>query len=106
VLGLVLGKTVGILLAVWLVSRTPLAVLPTGVSWLQLASVAMCAGVGFTVALFVAGLAFTDAASADAARMGILVGSTLAAVLGYGALRATSRPPLPVEASGASYPSY
>ena len=58
---------------------------------LHLLGVAMAAGVGFTVALFVANLAFTSRALVEMAKLGILVGSVLAAVLGYLTLRISVR---------------
>jgi NhaA family Na+:H+ antiporter len=81
-LGLVLGKPLGIMLFSWLTVRAGLAVLPAGVRWTQLAGVAAVAGIGFTVSLFVTGLAFTDVARTDDARIGILCGSILMAVAG------------------------
>jgi NhaA family Na+:H+ antiporter len=82
VLGLVVGKTVGITLASWLAVRLGLGVLPAGATWRHLVGVAALGGVGFTVALFVSGLAFDDPALGDAAKLGILAGSVLAAVVG------------------------
>jgi NhaA family Na+:H+ antiporter len=84
-LGLVLGKTLGITLFSWLITRTPLAVLPKGVGWGHFVATAAVAGIGFTVALFITGLAFDDAALEAAAKVGILIASTLAALLGAGA---------------------
>lgn len=87
-LGLVIGKTVGVFGAAIVSVRLGIGRLPAGVTLRHLLGVSVAAGVGFTVALFVASLSFTDPAVADMARLGILVGSTVAAVLGYLVLRA------------------
>jgi Na+:H+ antiporter, NhaA family len=67
--------------------------MPTGVGWAQVAGVAALAGVGFTVSMFIAGLAFTQPEAVDAAKIGILIASALAGLLGALALLATSKPP-------------
>lgn len=92
VLGLVVGKTVGVFGATWIAARTGVARLPAGVAWSHLLGISICAGVGFTVALFVSDLAFTSPGTTESAKLGILVGSLVAGVLGFGALRAGGRP--------------
>ena len=77
--GLVIGKPVGITLFAWLGTRFGLA-LPEGVSWPQFVGMGLAAGIGFTVSIFVGGLAFDDPAITDLAKIGILVASLLAAV--------------------------
>ena len=92
VAGLVVGKCVGILFTVWVAVRIGISPLPTEVTWGQMAGVAMIAGIGFTVSLFIAGLAFPgEAHLEDAAKLGILVASAVAAVTGAW-LVARSRP--------------
>jgi NhaA family Na+:H+ antiporter len=90
-LGLVVGKAVGITAACWLAVRLGLGVLPRGVGWRQMAGIASVAGIGFTVSLFVAGLAFDDVALEGAAKVGILAGSLVAAVGGTALLARTCR---------------
>jgi NhaA family Na+:H+ antiporter len=80
--GLVLGKLVGVFVATWLAVRAGVASLPAGVTWAAIAGVAAVAGIGFTVSLFVTGLAFDDPALADAAKLAILAASLAAAVVG------------------------
>jgi NhaA family Na+:H+ antiporter len=80
--GLVVGKLVGITAATWLAVRAGIASLPEGATWSSMAGVAALAGIGFTVSLFVTGLAFDDAALADAAKLAILAASSVAAVVG------------------------
>ena len=80
--GLVIGKQVGIFSFAWLAVRLGLANLPEGVSWRQIHAVAVLGGVGFTMALFVGSLAFTEPALAEQAKLGILLASTVAAILG------------------------
>jgi NhaA family Na+:H+ antiporter len=92
VLGLVIGKTVGVLVATWLAVRLGLGRLPSGTTWRHIAGLATTAGVGFTVALFVTSISFDSAATADAARVGILAGSTLAGLLGFTLLWTSSSP--------------
>lgn len=82
ILGLFLGKQVGILVAAWISTRMGLAVLPSGVSMRQIWGVAMLCGIGFTMSLFIAGLAFTDAALLDSAKVGILAASLLSGAVG------------------------
>ena len=82
VAGLVLGKPIGILLFSWLAVRMRIARLPALSGWLEIAGVGLLAGIGFTVALFVTNLAFQDAATADAAKVGILAASAIAGLLG------------------------
>ncbi len=82
VLGLVVGKPLGILLATVLVVRAGWCALPRGVTWSGVLVVGLVAGIGFTMAIFVAGLAFADPAILAAAKLGVLVASALAAVLG------------------------
>lgn len=91
-LGLVLGKTIGIWGAAWLTERSGIARYPTGMTSTHLLGVAMTAGVGFTVAIFIANLAYTDAEIIEIAKLGILVGSFIAAVGGYLVLRLGSKP--------------
>jgi NhaA family Na+:H+ antiporter len=93
-LGLVIGKTVGIGLLSWLSVKIGLASLPTGTTWIQLLALALLGGVGFTMALFIANLAFTDPELLNEAKMGILIGSTIAGIGGFIVLRMTL-PPVP-----------
>lgn len=81
-LGLVLGKPIGVLTASWIATKLRVGILPQGTTWPQLAAVGLFAGIGFTVALFVAELSFTDAQVTDASKVGILAASLLAAILG------------------------
>jgi NhaA family Na+:H+ antiporter len=87
-LGLVVGKPVGIALASWLAVRAGAAALPAGVTWRALSGVAVLGGIGFTMSLFIAGLAF-DATPAQltAAKLGTLTASLTAGVLGWALLR-------------------
>ncbi|MBI2571707.1 MAG: Na+/H+ antiporter NhaA [Candidatus Schekmanbacteria bacterium] len=81
-LGLVLGKPIGIVLASFLAVRLGLAALPRGVTWLGVGVVGVVAAIGFTMAIFIAGLAFTDPQLLGIAKLGVLVGSTVAGILG------------------------
>ncbi len=91
--GLLVGKTVGVFLASFLAVKLGLGRLPTGTTWRHILGLAMVAGVGFTVALFVTSISFDDAALTDSAKVGILFGSLVAGVLGYLFLRAIPPPP-------------
>ncbi|MEQ9103480.1 MAG: Na+/H+ antiporter NhaA [Rhodothermales bacterium] len=85
--GLFVGKQVGIFAFAWAAVKTGLTSLPEGVTWRAVYGVACLAGIGFTMALFIAGLAFEDAEMLNRAKMGILSGSLLAGLLGWGLLR-------------------
>ena len=80
-LGLLLGKPLGILLASWFTLRVGLGVLPVGISTRHLVVLGVVAGVGFTMALFISQLAFSDPALRAAAKLGVLAASGGAAVL-------------------------
>jgi NhaA family Na+:H+ antiporter len=82
VFGLVVGKLVGVAGAIALVVRFGGGRLPDGITPRHVLGMAGIAGIGFTVSLFVAGLAFEDAAQADQAKIGVLAASVLAAVVG------------------------
>jgi len=95
-LGLVVGKPAGIVVASWLCVRAGLARLPEGVTWAALAAVGMLAGLGFTMSLFIAQLAFDEGATLAESKAGILIASTFAAIVGLSAIRVTrvrGRPP-------------
>ena len=79
--GLVVGKTVGITGASWLGVRSGLGRLPKGASWPMMTGIAAAGGIGFTVSLFIAELAFESASLRDASKIGVLAGSVLAAAL-------------------------
>lgn len=87
-LGLVLGKPLGILLACWLAVWSGLCRLPEGVGWRNLGGGACLGGIGFTMALFIASLAMTGTLL-DQAKLGVLVGSVVSAMLGAGILLTT-----------------
>jgi NhaA family Na+:H+ antiporter len=93
VVGLLVGKPVGIVLASVLAVRFAGAVLPRGVSWSQITAVGLLGGIGFTVSLFVAGLAFTGPLGplGDSARLGVLTASLLAGVIGAAVLAVGNR---------------
>ncbi|MBL8484306.1 MAG: Na+/H+ antiporter NhaA [Rhodocyclaceae bacterium] len=88
--GLLFGKFAGISLACWLAVRLRIAELPPGVNWPQLLGVAWLAGIGFTMALFIAQLAFSDPELIDRAKLGILSASFVAAPIGVLWLIATT----------------
>jgi NhaA family Na+:H+ antiporter len=81
-LGLLVGKAIGVCAFAWLAVRLRVGRLPAGVGWAQFAGAAVLAGIGFTVSLFITELAFDDDALIDAAKLGILVASTVAAAIG------------------------
>jgi Na+:H+ antiporter, NhaA family len=86
--GLFLGKQAGILGAIWGAQRFGLAKPPEGASWAQLWGMALLCGIGFTMSLFIAQLGFPgDPALVDEAKLGVLLGSLLSALAGYGVLR-------------------
>jgi NhaA family Na+:H+ antiporter len=87
IVGLVVGKTVGIWAASLLAVRVGVARLPAGVDLRHVLGAGAVAGIGFTVALFITELAFDDAALRDEAKIGILIASVLAGLLGWFLLR-------------------
>lgn len=87
--GLVIGKPAGICLASWLAVRTGLATLPDDVSWRHVYGTAWLAGIGFTMALFISGLAFPGTGLESQAKLGILLGSLVSAVAGIAVLLTT-----------------
>jgi NhaA family Na+:H+ antiporter len=86
-LGLVVGKPLGITIVSFLAVRAGVATLPAGVGWASIAATGALAGIGFTVAIFIANLAFDDQALIDEAKIAILAASVISAVVGYTALR-------------------
>ncbi|MEQ1689050.1 MAG: Na+/H+ antiporter NhaA, partial [Sphingopyxis sp.] len=86
--GLFLGKQLGIFTAVWLAVKTGFAAKPRGSTWLQIYGIALLCGIGFTMSLFIGGLAFTLPVLVDEAKIGTLMGSLIAAIIGYALLRA------------------
>ena len=91
VLGLVLGKFVGIYLFTWLAVRSRVTSLPQGMNWRNVAGVSLLGGIGFTVSLFIANLSFgsSDMVLLNQAKLGVLVGTVLAGLLGYVVLNFT-----------------
>ncbi len=82
VAGLVLGKPVGIVLLAWAAVALGVATLPAGVRWRHVVGAGLLGGIGFTMSLFIAALAFTGSPLLGAAKIGILAASVAAAVLG------------------------
>jgi NhaA family Na+:H+ antiporter len=89
--GLFIGKPLGIFVFCWLAVKLGIARLPQDIDFKQVFAVAVLCGIGFTMSIFIASLAFADAdvALSTYAKLGILLGSTSAAVVGYGLLRFT-----------------
>ncbi len=86
-IGLFVGKAVGISLFSWLAVKLRLGVLPRFAGWTHIVGLAVIAGIGFTVSLFITDLAFDSALLADRAKIGIFVGSFASGVVGYLILR-------------------
>jgi Na+:H+ antiporter, NhaA family len=85
--GLLLGKPIGVVLASWIGVRFRIAQLPGTTTWRQMVGVGLVAGIGFTMSLFIADLAFTSDTVVDHAKVGIFIASILAGVVGYFVLR-------------------
>jgi NhaA family Na+:H+ antiporter len=86
IFGLVIGKSTGISIASWLIVRSGLADKPSDMTWGHIYGASWLAGIGFTMSLFIAGLAFGDASLLPMAKIGILVASVIAGVVGAGLL--------------------
>lgn len=92
VTGLFFGKQIGVLALCWIATRVRIASLPEGVSWRQLHGMALLCGIGFTMSLFIASLAFEQGNTAylGLERLGILIGSLVSGLSGYIVLRVAS----------------
>jgi Na+:H+ antiporter, NhaA family len=85
--GLFVGKQAGIFGSVWIAVKLRLAMRPANASWAQVYGVSLLCGIGFTMSLFIGGLAFPQGAQADAVKIGVLAGSILSALAGLAVLR-------------------
>lgn len=90
-LGLFVGKQAGVFGSVWLTVRLKLATRPSKASWPQVYGVSLLCGIGFTMSLFIGGLAFPEQPQADAVKIGVLMGSLLSAVAGTAVLALSGR---------------
>jgi Na+:H+ antiporter, NhaA family len=83
ILGLVVGKQIGVFGAVWLAIKSGLCPKPEGTNWVQLYGLSLLCGIGFTMSLFIGGLAFTGQDMQASVRLGVLVGSVVSALAAY-----------------------
>jgi Na+:H+ antiporter, NhaA family len=90
VAGLVVGKQLGITLFAWLAVRSGISELPGDINWRHVYGAGWLAGIGFTMSLFIADLGFSDSSLVEAAKLGILVASLIAGVVGWTILRGAS----------------
>ncbi len=91
IVGLVVGKPIGILGSTWLLTRLTRTRLPEGLTWDRILALGLLAGVGFTMSLFIADLAALDAIGHRDAKLGVLAATTIAAAIGWIALRLATR---------------
>jgi len=91
-LGLFVGKQLGVFGAAWLAIKSGLAQKPMGASWAQLYGVAILCGIGFTMSIFIGLLSFPSDLMQTETKIGVLAGSALSAIFGYGLLRLVARP--------------
>ena len=98
-MGLVVGKPLGVLFACALTQRLGLAVLPAGLTTRHLVVLGVVAGVGFTMSIFIAQLAFTDPGLLAAAKVGVLIASGVASVLALALGTALLHPVVPAAAA-------
>ena len=87
IMGLVFGKQIGILLFSWVAIKSGRASLPAGVTWAQIWGASCLAGIGFTMSIFIDELAFKDPSIIDEAKVGVLMASLIAGILGYTVLK-------------------
>ena len=97
ILGLVIGKPLGITLLSWIAIRTGFAEMPGDLRFKQLVSASLLGGIGFTLSIFIANATFVDSAMLAAVKLGILVASIFAGILGWAALSLFS--PFPSEST-------
>jgi NhaA family Na+:H+ antiporter len=93
VAGLLIGKQLGITLFAWLAVKSGFSELPRGIGWRHVYGAGWLAGIGFTMSLFITDLGFSDGSLVAAAKLGILVASLIAGVVGWTILRGASSPP-------------
>jgi Na+:H+ antiporter, NhaA family len=91
-LGLFMGKQIGIFGTVWLCVKLRICARPKDASWMQIYGIALLCGIGFTMSLFIGGLAFPAPAMTDAVKIGVLMGSLTSALCGYIVLRLAGHP--------------
>jgi NhaA family Na+:H+ antiporter len=89
IVGLFIGKQVGIFGFSWLAVKLKFSSLPEGVNWKKIYAAGILAGIGFTMSLFIAGLAFADESLIELSKIGVLSGSLISGVLGYILLKAS-----------------
>jgi len=90
IIGLFIGKQIGIFAFSFLAVKLKLSSLPEGVNWKNLYGAGILAGIGFTMSLFIAGLAFNDPALLDLSKIGVLSGSLVSGIIGFVFLKNTS----------------
>jgi NhaA family Na+:H+ antiporter len=91
ILGLFLGKQIGVMLFTYLGSILKICDLPSDMSWSQYYGLSLVTGIGFTMSLFIGSLAFIDPEYQTSVRLGVLIASLLAGILGYITLRVTTK---------------
>ena len=89
--GLTIGKQVGIFSLMWITIKSGLSPMPHGTNWAQLYGVSILCGIGFTMSLFIGGLAFEDVHHQASIRLGVLVGSIISATMGFTVLYLAGR---------------
>jgi NhaA family Na+:H+ antiporter len=89
IVGLFVGKQLGIFGFSWIAVKLKLGSLPEGVNWTKINAAGILAGIGFTMSLFIAGLAFTDESLIELSKIGVLCGSLLSGIIGYLLLKST-----------------
>lgn len=88
--GLFIGKQAGVFLSIRAAVALGLGARPAGASWLQIYALSVLCGIGFTISLFIGGLAFADATMVDQVKIGVIAGSTLSALIGFALLQVAS----------------
>jgi NhaA family Na+:H+ antiporter len=90
IVGLFIGKQIGIFIFSFVAVKLKIASLPEGINWRNLYGAGILAGIGFTMSLFIAGLAFAHPELLDLSRIGVLSGSLISGIIGFAFLKISS----------------